>query len=353
MTSAGIAALVAVLALGFIEGLRRFYPSRETWRRLRRRRGSGPSARCVSASKRGRRVGSQAASSNSYSASVILWIAVAGWLDKEWYEVALDALPYIFVLIAILRTPGTLFAIGERMKEYEKEVGEDPDAEPGRRGGPPEFVSVSFDARLYLVAPARLAAGELHALVPELVDAGVDAIQLREKEMEAGDLTACCGADPRTMSPGPGVPFILNDRPGRRTSVLGADGVHVGQNDLPVEHVRRPAAGTIVGTLNPRRGRGRRARTVKPSTTSPSDRCYETPTKPGRPSVGLGLVRYAAASTLSIRGSRSVGSTRRNIERYWGPARARIVVVRAITEAGDPPAAAARFAAPGLDGVDR
>ena len=65
---------------------------------------------------------------------VLVWIAVAGWLDKLWYEVLLDALPYVFVLVAILRTPGALFAVGERMKEYEREVGEDPDAEPEEEG---------------------------------------------------------------------------------------------------------------------------------------------------------------------------------------------------------------------------
>lgn len=61
---------------------------------------------------------------------VLVWIALAPWLDKRWYEVLLDALPYVFVLITILRTPSALFAVGERMKEYEREAGEDPDAEP-------------------------------------------------------------------------------------------------------------------------------------------------------------------------------------------------------------------------------
>lgn len=142
MTSAGIAALVAVLAWGFIEGVRRFYPSRETWRRLRRRRG----VRAVRAMReRFETAGARKAPGRLVElllGSVIVWIAVAGWLDKEWYEVALDALPYVFVLAAIVRTPGTLFAVGERMREYEKEVGEDPDADPGEEegAGPPEWV---------------------------------------------------------------------------------------------------------------------------------------------------------------------------------------------------------------------
>lgn len=70
---------------------------------------------------------------------VIVWIALAGWLDKEWYEVALDALPYAFVLIAIVRTPGALFAVGQRMKGYEREAGEDPDAQPEDEAGSSEL----------------------------------------------------------------------------------------------------------------------------------------------------------------------------------------------------------------------
>ncbi|MGH8574359.1 MAG: thiamine phosphate synthase, partial [Gammaproteobacteria bacterium] len=68
------------------------------------------------------------------------------------------------------------------------------------------------DARLYLVAPARLKAGSLVELVPELVSAGVDIIQLREKEWEAAEVLRA--AEPvldacRTT----GVDFVVNDRP--------------------------------------------------------------------------------------------------------------------------------------------
>ena len=71
---------------------------------------------------------------------VIVWIALAGVLDRLWYEVLLDTLPYVFVLIAILRTPGALFAVGERMKDFERDAGDDPDAEPEDEGGPAELV---------------------------------------------------------------------------------------------------------------------------------------------------------------------------------------------------------------------
>ena len=127
MTTAGIAALIAVLALGVVEGLRRFYPARETWRRLRSRHGR----RAV----RAMRERFEAASSHRAPrvlaiimlGLVVAWVAASSLLDKYWYEVALDSLPYAFVSIAFLRIPGTLRAIAERMREFERSVGEDPD----------------------------------------------------------------------------------------------------------------------------------------------------------------------------------------------------------------------------------
>ena len=196
---------------------------------------------------------------------------------------------------------------------------------------------MSFDARLYLVAPARLAAGELRALVPELVEAGVDAIQLREKEMEAGDLIRACEPILERCHHS-GVPFILNDRPDVALAV-GADGVHVGQNDLPVEHVRTILPRAIVGTSTHAEAEidATNSLAIDYLATGP---VYETPTKRGRPAVGLELVRYAAAHArrpwFAIGG---INET--NIEHVVAAGATRVVVVRAITQAGDPPRAVA------------
>ena len=140
MTTAGIAALIAVLALGVVEGLRRFYPARETWRRLRSRHGR----RAVRAM-RERFEGVAARRTPRVLAFILLllvvgWVAASSLLDKYWYEVALDALLYAFVSIALLRTPGALRAIAARMREFERSVGEDPDKDyddlDGGDGGP-------------------------------------------------------------------------------------------------------------------------------------------------------------------------------------------------------------------------
>ena len=194
---------------------------------------------------------------------------------------------------------------------------------------------------LYLVAPARLAAGDLVDLVPDLAAAGVDLIQLREKEMEAGDvlrvgeplLDACREA---------GIPFIVNDRPDVALT-LGADGVHVGQNDLPPRATRRIVGDRIVGL----------------STHAPDEidatvglaeildyvavgPVNETPTKPGRQGTGLALVEHAAR-TLELPWFVTGGMAEETLEPVLAAGGRRIVVVRAIVEASDPPAVAARL----------
>lgn len=140
MTTAVIATLIAVLVFAFVEGLGRFYPARATWRRLRRVRGR--------LAVRLMRERFEAAAGNRAPrtlalillAVLVAWVAAAPLLDRRWYEVAVDAFPYAFVGVALLRTPRTLGAIAERMKDYEREVGEDPDQplfdEGGGDGGP-------------------------------------------------------------------------------------------------------------------------------------------------------------------------------------------------------------------------
>jgi hypothetical protein len=131
-----VAALVACLALGFVEGLGRFYPSRVTWRRLRRARG-----RLVMIKMRERFEASAARRSPRVLAILLLvlmaaWIAAASLLDKRWYEVLADVLPYVIVGAALLRVPPAMHAIAERMKDYEREVGDDttPDEDDGLPG---------------------------------------------------------------------------------------------------------------------------------------------------------------------------------------------------------------------------
>ena len=195
-------------------------------------------------------------------------------------------------------------------------------------------------ARLYLVSPARVAAGPLVDLVPELVHAGVGMIQLREKDLEAGDLLRL-GAPLVEVCAAAGVPFIVNDRPDVALA-LGATGVHLGTNDLPTSVARTILGGSIVG-----RSTHGREDIVEALASSPDyiavGPVHETPTKPGRPAAGIELVRHAA-EVVTIPWFAIGGIDEDNIGEVLDAGAARVVVVRAITEAADPVAAAARLA---------
>ena len=129
MTTTGLAALFAALALAFVEGFGRFYPSKRTWMRLRSRHGR----RAVRAMRERFEAAAQAKTGRRVAtlllALAIVWVAVAPLLDKRWYEVVLDVLPNVFVLIAMMRMPTVLQKVAERMKEHERGIGEDPDSE--------------------------------------------------------------------------------------------------------------------------------------------------------------------------------------------------------------------------------
>jgi thiamine-phosphate pyrophosphorylase len=198
--------------------------------------------------------------------------------------------------------------------------------------------------RLYLVSPATMAAGRLADLVGELGAAGVDIIQLREKEMEAAEvlragealLAACREAR---------LPLIVNDRPDVCLA-LGADGVHLGQNDLSVGVARRILGpDVIVGRSTHAAGE------LEAELASPDKLDYvavgpvhATPTKPGRPGVGLELVRHAA-SRASLPWFVTGGMNRDTLRDALRAGARRVVVVRAITEARDPVAVVAELRA--------
>jgi thiamine-phosphate pyrophosphorylase len=91
-------------------------------------------------------------------------------------------------------------------------------------------------SRLYLVLEARPHGGDPRLLLEAALRGGVDIVQLREKELDGEALVAA--AEPfRTACERHDALFILNDRPDL-VEVCGADGVHVGRSDAPVEEAR-------------------------------------------------------------------------------------------------------------------
>jgi thiamine-phosphate pyrophosphorylase len=183
-------------------------------------------------------------------------------------------------------------------------------------------------ARLYLVTGVRQ---DLEAFLEAAVRGGVDLVQLREKRLPDGELLAAL-QEARAVTGRLGVPLVVNDRPDLAV-LVGADCVHVGQEDLPVEAVRR--FGVPVGL----------------STHSPDDLAraeadyvgvgpvFATPTKEGRPAVGLEYVRHAAAHAL-VPWFAIGGIDETNVHDVVAAGANRIAVVRAIGEAHDPERAA-------------
>lgn len=197
-------------------------------------------------------------------------------------------------------------------------------------------------SRLYLVCGAGAEGGrregvELPDLIRSAVAGGVEVVQLREKKLADDELTAVAAAA-AALCARLGSLLIVNDRPWVAAE-SGADGIHVGQDDLPVGDVRE-----IVGP----------AMLVGLSTHSPAEidavdpelvdyigvgPVHETPTKPGRAAVGLELVRYAAANApvpFFAIGGLDAG----NLAQVLGAGAERVCVLRAIAGAADPETAA-------------
>jgi thiamine-phosphate pyrophosphorylase len=198
-------------------------------------------------------------------------------------------------------------------------------------------------ARLYLVAGEHLAAGPLADLVPHLAAAGVDMVQLRMKDEEALRIIAAgepVAAACRTAR----IPFIINDRPDVALA-LDADGVHLGQGDLPPAVARRVLENGLIGrsTHSPEQIDAEIGIDVTPSYIAVGP-VHPTPTKPGRPNVGLDLVRYAA-ERVAIPWFAIGGLNASTLPPVIEAGARRAVVVRAITEAPDPIAAARQLRA--------
>jgi thiamine-phosphate pyrophosphorylase len=200
-------------------------------------------------------------------------------------------------------------------------------------GGVPDVRDALHAARLYLVCGE-----ETDAFLERVLRGGVDIVQLRLKDASDDTIVATArryGAVCRAH----GVPLILNDRPDL-VAAASADGVHVGQDDMLVAQARGLVGpDRIVGlsTHSPAQVDGAAAQPeVDYIGVGP---VHATPTKPGRPAVGLDLVRYAAAHAATPFFAIG-GIDAANAAAVRAAGATRIAVVRAITEAPDPEAAA-------------
>jgi thiamine-phosphate pyrophosphorylase len=203
------------------------------------------------------------------------------------------------------------------------------------------------DARLYLCTGARRDTRDLAEFADAALAGGVDILQLRDKgaqpleakqELAALDVLAeACARH--------GALLAVNDR-ADVAYAAGADVLHLGQDDLPV-----PVARQLLGDA-PVIGRSTHAAAEALAAAEEpgvdyfcAGPCWPTPTKPGRPAPGLELVRAVAATGTSRPWFAIGGIDESNLDRVLDAGARRIVVVRAITDAADPTAAARSLAA--------
>ena len=213
-------------------------------------------------------------------------------------------------------------------------------------------------ARLYLCTDARRERADLAEFAEAALAGGVDIVQLRDKgsvgeqrfgPLEARDELAACEILAEAARRH-GALFAVNDR-ADIARAAGADVLHLGQRDLPLA-VAREIVGpdTLIGVST--HDRNQVAEAVAGVGAGKGDYkadyfcvgpCWPTPTKPGRPAPGLGLVRTAAELGGDKPWFAIGGIDAQRLPDVLDAGARRIVVVRAITAAEDPRAAAERL----------
>ncbi|MDQ3537772.1 MAG: thiamine phosphate synthase [Actinomycetota bacterium] len=198
------------------------------------------------------------------------------------------------------------------------------------------------DAWLYLCMDRRADREDLDGFLDTVLGAGVDLLQLRDKTATRDQLAAASAVF-RAAADRHGALFILNDD-ARLAAEVGADGVHVGQDDLHPSDAR-----VLVG---PDAIVGRSTHSTQEVDRALDEDCdyfavgpvHATPTKQGRPAIGLEPLRHAAALAQQrpwfVTGDMSL----RTAPEVLATGARRLVVVRAVTEAPDPARAVTQLA---------
>ena len=196
-------------------------------------------------------------------------------------------------------------------------------------------------ARLYFVTDVQPGLEELLAAA---LSGGVDMVQLRDKEASDDELVGAASVF-RRLCDEHGALFWLNDRPDL-VEACGADGVHVGQDDVPASE-GRAAVGpdVLVGLSTHSPAQLDAALSEGVADQLSVGPVWETPTKEGRPAAGLSYVRHAASVAGDSPWFAIGGIDLDNVREVIEAGASRVVVVRAIRDAPDPRAAASALRA--------
>jgi thiamine-phosphate pyrophosphorylase len=193
-------------------------------------------------------------------------------------------------------------------------------------------------ARVYLCVPIR---DDLAEFADAVLGAGVDVVQLRDKQAEAVPLLRAAEVL-RAAADRHGALLAVNDRADIALAA-GADILHLGQDDLPMDWARRIVGDEMLlgrSTHDLEQARCAVAEGWDYFAVGP---VYPTATKPGRPAVGTALLQAVTALAPPVPWFAIGGVDRSNLAEITGAGVSRVVVVRAITGAADPAAAAAEL----------
>ena len=195
-------------------------------------------------------------------------------------------------------------------------------------------------ARLYFCCEARPNGADPDALLSAALRGGVDIVQLREKSLPRREIERAAQTFRRLCDTYSAL-FIVNDDPDLARA-CDADGVHVGQEDLGVEEARSALGPDAIVGLSTHSEEQIAASADTPANYISVGPIWETPTKEGRPAVGLELISHAAAAAphpFFAIGGIDAGNAGQVVE---AGAR-RLCLVRAIRDAEDPAAVAAEL----------
>jgi thiamine-phosphate pyrophosphorylase len=219
---------------------------------------------------------------------------------------------------------------------------------PPSRLAPPEGIGALRRerlrwARLYFVCDALPHGDDPEPLLRAALGGGSGMVELRDRERPAPAVERSAKTFRRIADTYSAL-FIVNDDP-RLALELDADGVHVGQDDIPPAEARTVVGSeAIVGlsTHSPEQIEAAHAQPVDYISVGP---IWETPTKEGRPGTGLELIEHAVRhATLPWFAIGGIDPS--NVGQVVAAGARRICVVRAIREAFEPAAAAAALREP-------
>ncbi|WP_233218834.1 thiamine phosphate synthase [Deinococcus arcticus] len=184
--------------------------------------------------------------------------------------------------------------------------------------------------------------GDFLARVAAALDGGADTLQLRCKDWEARPYIAL-GEQVAALSRARGVPLFINDRVDVALA-CGADGVHLGQSDLPPGWARQLGPGLRVGLSTHASAQAAAALAQAPAYIAAGP-VHRTPTKPGRAAAGLTYIRQVAALRPQVPWYAIGGLDAGNVHEVLAAGASRVAVVRAVLDARDPAQAAAELRA--------